>query len=157
MAEPFAVGVLGSLIFPRAGSAVTRSNSLSRATRSNGQISLAANFFSPAPRRQKGSHKHKATPVVATIVGNVLYCQSWACPTSKEWLWHNGRFYGAVSSWTLIFICGCRWSHAYFAVEGAGRAEIDALKCPQSTRFQVESRSYESPRTSKGFRSTILS
>ncbi|KAF5322786.1 hypothetical protein D9619_000605 [Psilocybe cf. subviscida] len=87
MAEPFATGVLGSLMLPRAGSVVGRSNGLSRATRSNGQVSLAANFFSPAPRRQKVSHQ--PTPVVPTIVGNVLYCQSWACPTSKEWLWHH--------------------------------------------------------------------
>ncbi|KAF8969412.1 hypothetical protein BDZ97DRAFT_1915369 [Flammula alnicola] len=80
MAEPFAAGVLSSLLLPRAN----QGNVLARVARSSRKHpSLAANFFTPVPRQCKRKEKEVDMPPV----GHVLDCQAWACPPSKHSLW----------------------------------------------------------------------
>jgi hypothetical protein len=82
MAEPFAAGVLNSLLQPRVP--------LARVTRSKtAHSTLAANFFTPLPRQTKQKARAaNASPAVGHT--HILECQAWAYPLGKEALWGHG-------------------------------------------------------------------
>ncbi|KAF9534674.1 hypothetical protein CPB83DRAFT_842736 [Crepidotus variabilis] len=82
MVEPFS-GVLTSLL-PR-HSIVKQSSSLKRVVNRNGRASLTSNFFTPAPRYDKG--KAKAVEESPPLEEEVLGCQSWAQPFSQKGAW----------------------------------------------------------------------
>ncbi|KAF8204749.1 hypothetical protein BJ912DRAFT_939212 [Pholiota molesta] len=89
MAEPFAAGVLNSLLQPRVP--------LARVTRSQtAHSTLAANFFTPLPRQTKQKARAaNAPPAVGHT--HILECQAWAYPLGKQALWgHDGSMRTAL-------------------------------------------------------------
>lgn len=85
MAEPFAAGVLNSLLQPRAA----QLNALARVARAPSQPpAVPATFFTPAPRQGKQRARPPAPP--ASVGQHVLGCQAWACPPSKQEVWGHG-------------------------------------------------------------------
>lgn len=87
MVEPIASGFLNAVL-PR-HVAFMQSSTLKRAVAgSPRRPSLAANFFIPTPRSDKG----KAKELRAHPIDELLTCQSWATPPSNAEVWNQGSF-----------------------------------------------------------------
>ncbi len=87
MIEPVASGVF-SVLLPRHVAFTPSSSSLKRVVNGSRRPSLSANFFTPTPRSEKGKTKAVDEPPVEEILG----CQSWATPPSKQDVWNQGQF-----------------------------------------------------------------
>jgi len=87
MVEPLACGVFNTVL-PR-HVAFVQSSSLKRVVNGTRRPSLAANFFIPMSRSDKGKEKAMDVPSIEEVLG----CQSWATPPSKKEVWDQGVCY----------------------------------------------------------------
>jgi pentatricopeptide repeat-containing protein PET309 len=88
MIEPVASGVLSVLLPRHVAFMPSSSSSLKKVVNGSCRPSLSANFFTPTPRSDKGKAKAVDEPPVEEILG----CQSWATPSSKQDVWNQGQF-----------------------------------------------------------------
>ena len=89
MVEHLAYGVLNTVL-PRH---VAFQTSTKRAVVQTRRPSLAANFFIPTPRSDKGKEKEVDFP---SVEEDVLGSQSWATPPAKKEVWDQGV-------WNLVY------------------------------------------------------
>ena len=86
MVEPLACGVFNTVLPRHVAFVQSSTSSLKRVVNGTRRPSLAANFFIPTLRSDKGKEKARDLPSVDEVLG----CQSWATPTSKKEVWDQG-------------------------------------------------------------------
>lgn len=86
MVEPLACGVFNTILPRHVVFVQSSTSSLKRVVNGTRRPSLAANFFIPMSRSDKGKEKSMDMPSVEEVLG----CQSWATPHSKKEVWDQG-------------------------------------------------------------------
>jgi pentatricopeptide repeat-containing protein PET309 len=86
MVEPLAYGVLNTVLPRHVALVQSTTSSLRSVLNGTRRPSLAANFFTPTPRSDKG--KEKVVDLLS--VEDVLGCHPWAAPYSKQEVWDQG-------------------------------------------------------------------
>jgi pentatricopeptide repeat-containing protein PET309 len=107
MVEPLAYGVLNTVLPRHVALVQSTTSSLRSVLNGTRRPSLAANFFTPTPRSDKG--KEKVVDLLS--VEDVLGCHPWAAPYSKQEVWDQGVCQPCLMN-CAFSNSAARWSNA---------------------------------------------